>query len=101
MARGEKAEEFFIFRSALWRRHAAPDLHQQKHHADPQQDMSDSGHAGDRRIHAPGKRRRQYLCQAPHDKHHRGQVQPDMIGSQYPTGLCTSEGKVLFQQEQQ
>ena len=45
MARGEKAEEFFIFRSALWRRHAAPDLHQQDHQAHPQQDMPDSRHA--------------------------------------------------------
>ncbi len=41
-----------LFKSALRRQYAVPDLHQQKYHTDTQQNMSDPGNAGDCRIDA-------------------------------------------------
>lgn len=60
-----------------------PDLHQQKYHTDPQQDVSDSCNTGNCRVHTCGKRSPQYLNYPSHNKHNNSQIQPDMIDSQY------------------
>ena len=82
-------------------RNRAPDLQEQHHHANAQQDVADAGDAGDRRGHPGGKLRAQHLRNTADDEHDGGHVQADVIGRQRPLRLRAGEGKALFQQKQQ
>ena len=87
--------------SGLGDRHTAPDLQQQKHQADSQQNVSDPRHAGDCRIRALGEIGPHDLGHPAYHQHDGGQVQPDMIDRQYPPRFRSGEGQILFQHQQQ
>ena len=94
------APALFILFSAAGR-HGAPQLQQHQHQAHAQQDVADARHAGDGRGGAGGEGSAQHLQRAPHQEHHRGDVEAGVIDRQNPPGLGAGEGKVLFQQKQQ
>ena len=77
--------------------YAAPDLEQQKHQADAQQDMTYPGNAGDRRAHSGREFLPHHLHNTAYNKHYSRQIQADVIYCQYAAGFCPGEGKALFQ----
>lgn len=91
----DKETKFQAFRSNLCGRHVAPDLHQQKHQTDTQQNMTNSTNTGNRGTRTGEKCSSQNLGYAPHYKYHGGQVKANMIGGQYPAGFSSSERKAL------